>query len=96
MWLMLQHDSPDDYIVATGETHSVQEFVELAFGAVDLPWQKYVKHDSAFDRPIEPARLVGNADKIRKTLGWRPTGSFPELVREMVEAELSALKPSAR
>jgi len=92
MWLMLQHESPGDYIVATGETHSVQEFVELAFRAVDLPWQKYVKHDSAFDRPIEPARLVGNADKIRKTLGWHPTGSFPELVREMVDAELDALR----
>ena len=92
MWLMLQYDAADDYIVATGETHSVQEFVELAFAAVDLRWQKYLRHDPAFDRPIEPAKLVGCADKIRKTLGWRPSGTFPELVREMVEAELSALK----
>jgi GDPmannose 4,6-dehydratase len=91
MWLMLQHNTPDDYIVATGETHSVQEFVELAFAAVDLPWQKYVKRDPAFDRPIEPARLVGNADKIRKTLNWHPSGTFEELVREMVQAELGAL-----
>ena len=96
MWLMLQHDEPGDYVVATGKTHSVQEFVELAFAAVDLPWQKYVKHDDAFGRPIEPTKLVGCADKIRKTLGWRPTGTFPELVREMVEAELSALKGSTR
>ena len=94
MWLMLQYDAPDDYVVATGETHSVQEFVELAFAAVDLPWKKHVKHDAAFDRPIEPTKLVGRADKIRKTLGWRPTGTFPELVREMVEAELRALKAS--
>src|ERR1700736_4279925 len=92
MWLMLQHDVADDYVVATGETHSVQEFVELAFGAVDLPWKKYVKHDPAFDRPAEPTRLVGCADKIRKAFGWHPSGAFPELVREMVEAELRALK----
>jgi GDPmannose 4,6-dehydratase len=92
MWLMLQHDTADDYVVATGETHSVQEFVELAFAAVDLPWKKYVRHDPAFDRPAEPTKLVGRAEKIRQTLGWRPSGTFPELVREMVEAELSALK----
>jgi len=92
MWLMLQHDTADDYVVATGESHSVQEFVELAFAAVDLPWEKYLKHDPMFDRPIEPTRLVGRSDKIRKTLGWRPTGSFPDLVNEMVEAELRALK----
>ena len=91
MWLMLQHETGDDYVVATGESHSVQQFVELAFAAVNLPWQKYLKHDPAFDRPVEPTRLVGCADKIRKTLGWRPTGSFPDLVSEMVEAELKTL-----
>src|SRR4051812_32698069 len=91
MWLMLQYDAPGDYIVATGETHSVQEFVELAFGAVDLPWKQHVKHNSSFDRPTEPARLVGNAGKIKSTTGWRPQGSFTELVREMVEAELAAI-----
>ena len=58
---------------------------------VDLPWQKYLQHDAAFDRPTEPKRLIGRADKIRKTLGWRPTGSFRDLVREMVEAELQTL-----
>jgi GDPmannose 4,6-dehydratase len=88
MWLMLQQENPDDYIVATGETHSVREFIEAAFAVVDLPWEKYVRHDSLFDRPAEPAKLVGCADKIRKKLGWRPTGGFPELVREMVAAEL--------
>ena len=92
MWKMLQYDKADDYVVATGETHSVREFVEAAFAVVDLPWKKYVKQDPAFDRPMEPTRLVGSADKIRKTLGWKPTGSFEQLVREMVEAELKALK----
>lgn len=92
MWLMLQHDQPDDYIVATGEDHSVRDFVETAFAVVDLAWEKFVKHDSSFDRPAEPARLVGCADKIRKTLGWKPTRSFEEVVREMVEKEVEALK----
>src|SRR6202140_2708471 len=92
MWLMLQHEKPDDYLVATGETHSVREFVEAAFAVVNLPPAKYVKQDPAFDRPIEPTRLVGCADKIRKTLGWKPSGSFEQLVREMVEAELETLK----
>src|SRR5213595_3563323 len=91
MWLMLQHETADDYVVATGETHSVREFVEAAFAVVDLPWEKYVKHDSSFDRPTEPVRLVGCAEKIRKTLGWKPAGSFAQLVREMVEAELAAI-----
>src|SRR5256885_1034386 len=74
MWLMLQQEKPADYVVATGETHSVREFVEAAFAVVNLPWEKYVKQDRAFDRPIEPARLVGRADKICKTLGWKPGG----------------------
>ncbi len=91
MWLILQHDIPDDYVVATGETHSVRELVEAAFAVVDLPWKKYVKHDASFDRPSEPARLVGCADKIRKTLAWQPRVTFAELVREMVEAELNQL-----
>jgi GDPmannose 4,6-dehydratase len=94
MWLMLQHEKPDDYVVATGEAHSVRDFVEAAFAVVDLPWKKYVKQDRAFDRPIEPARLVGRADKIQKTLGWKPSGSFKLLVREMVEAEVDALSKS--
>ena len=94
MWAMLQHDQPDDYVVATGEAHSVREFVEVAFAAVDLPWKKFVKHDPAFERPIEPARLVGDAGKICKTLGWKPRGTFQELVREMVNAEVEQLSGS--
>jgi len=94
MWLMLQHEQPDDYVVATGEAHSVREFVEAAFKIVNLRWEKYVKQDPGFDRPMEPVRLVGCADKIRKTLGWKPTGSFEALVREVVEAEVEALRKS--
>ena len=95
MWLMVQHKTADDYVVATGETHSVREFVEVAFAVVDLPWEKYVKHDESFDRPTEPARLVGSADKIRRTLGWKPAGTFRQLVGEMVEAELAAIDSGA-
>jgi GDPmannose 4,6-dehydratase len=91
MWLMLQHEAANDYVVATGETHSVGEFVEAAFAVVDLPWKRYVKHDPSFDRPTEPVRLVGCAEKIRKTLGWKPTASFAQLVREMVNAELATI-----
>ena len=91
MWLMLQYHTADDYVVATGESHSVREFVEAAFAVVGLPWQKYVRHDPAFGRPMEPAGLVGCPDKIRRTLGWRPGGTFRELVREMVRTELDAI-----
>jgi GDPmannose 4,6-dehydratase len=92
MWLMLQHGKSDDYVVATGEAHSVRDFVEAAFKVVDLPWKKYVKQDPAFDRPIEPTRLVGCADKIRKTLAWKPNGNFEQLVREMVGAEVETIE----
>jgi GDPmannose 4,6-dehydratase len=91
MWLMLQQDKPADYVVATGETHSVRDFVETAFAVVNLPWEKYVRHNPAFDRPTDPARLVGSPEKIRAELGWQPRGSFTDLVREMVEAELAAV-----
>ncbi|MFL6583014.1 MAG: GDP-mannose 4,6-dehydratase [Chthoniobacterales bacterium] len=91
MWLMLQHNVADDYVVASGETHSVQDFVEAAFAVVDLTWRDYVRQDPAFDRPADPVSLVGSARKIRDTLGWRPTGTFQQLVREMVEAELAAI-----
>ena len=91
MWLMLQHSEPDDYVVATGEAHSVQDFVEAAFAVVDLSPKKYVKHDASFERPTEPARLVGSPAKIRRVLGWKPKRGFDALVREMVEAELAAI-----
>src|ERR1700736_6372867 len=87
MWLMLQHEKPDDYVVATGQTHSVRDFAEAAFKIVDLPWKQYVKQDRAFDRPIEPARLVGSTGKIQKMLGWKPSGSFEQIGREMDEEE---------
>jgi GDPmannose 4,6-dehydratase len=93
MWLMLQHDTPDDYVVATGETHSVRDFVEAAFEVVQLPWQDYVRHDPAFNRPADPFTLVGSPEKIRRTLGWKPVTPFRDLVREMVEAELALLAP---
>jgi GDPmannose 4,6-dehydratase len=91
MWLMLQHDKPDDYIIASGQTHSVRDFVEAAFTVVDLPWEKYVKHDRAFDRPSDPTQLVGSPEKASAVLGWKPSGTFADLVREMVEAELATL-----
>lgn len=96
MWLMLQHDVPDDYIVATGETHSVREFVEAAFATVNLPSEKFVKHDPAFNRVADPVMLVGDSKKIRETLGWKPSKNFHDLVREMVEAELAAIDRSIR
>lgn len=94
MWLMLQHPEPADYVVATGETHSVQDFVEVAFAVVELPAEKYLKHDESFERPTEPAQLVGSSEKIWRTLGWKPSTSFEDLVREMVQAELDALGPA--
>src|SRR3954469_23505827 len=91
MWLMLQQEKADDYVVATGQTHSVREFVEAAFKVVNLTPEKYVKHNPAFHRPNDPAHLVGSPEKIRTLLGWHPRESFENLVREMVEAELVAI-----
>jgi len=91
MWLMLGQEKPADYVVATGETHSVRDFVEAAFAVVKLPSAKYLKHNPAFNRPADPARLVGSPEKIKEELGWKPRGSFNDLVREMVEAELAAI-----
>ena len=91
MWLMLQHSQADDYIVATGQTHSVRDFVEAAFSAVNLEWEKHVRYDGNFTRPTEPVRLVGSASKIENSLGWKRTRSFTGLVQEMVQAELAAI-----
>lgn len=91
MWLMLQHASADDYIVATGTTHSVRDLVEAAFAVVGLPWERYVKHSPNLTRPAEPTLLVGSPAKIEKTLGWQPRTQFHDLVREMVEAELAGV-----
>lgn len=88
MWRMLQADTPDDYVIATGETHSVREFLEKAFGLLDLDYQKYVEHDPKYDRPAEVDLLLGDASKARKELGWEPKVGFDELVKMMVESDL--------
>jgi GDPmannose 4,6-dehydratase len=92
MWAMLQLDDPDDYVVSTGETHSVREFCELAFDHVGLDWEKYVVQDQRFFRPAEVDLLVGNSTKARTRLGWSPRTSFPELVRLMVDADMALLE----
>ena len=89
MWLMLQQDAPDDYVVATGETHSVKELVELSFAAVDLDWEKYVEIDPRFLRPAEVDLLVGDPAKAEKTLGWHRDVDFSALVQMMVEADVA-------
>lgn len=92
MWLMLQQDEPEDYVIATGETHSIKEFVEIAFGYVDLDWKDYVLIDDLFYRPAEIYELRGNFSKAKKKLGWEPTVSFRELTQMMVDADLKILK----
>ncbi|MFW9258231.1 GDP-mannose 4,6-dehydratase [Nostoc sp. CALU 546] len=91
MWLMLQKDQPDDYVISTGETHSVREFLELAFSYVNLNWQDYVEFDERYLRPSEVELLIGDSTKAREKLGWTPSVTFEELVSLMVEADLQAL-----
>src|SRR5215203_2868952 len=91
MWLMLQQDSPEDFVIATGETHSVREFCSLAFNRVGLDWEPYVKIDDAFKRPAEVDLLVGNPAKAKRMLGWEPKTSFEQLIRLMVDADLELL-----
>ncbi|MHB8523396.1 MAG: GDP-mannose 4,6-dehydratase [Limisphaerales bacterium] len=95
MWLALQHSAPDDYLFATGQTHRVQEVVEIAFSAVQLDWREFVKRDPRLIRPVESLRLVGNAAKARRVLEWEPQVSFAQLITEMTHAELSRLSPAA-
>ncbi len=92
MWLMLQQDKPDDYVIATGETHSVKEFVELAFSYVGLDWKKYVVVDQKLYRPAEVDLLVGDSTKARQKLGWKPKVTFKELVEMMVKHDIERLK----
>jgi GDPmannose 4,6-dehydratase len=92
MWLMLQQDQPDDYVLATGSTHTVQRFVELAFAAVDLDWQDYVATDPRFIRPADVDLLVGDSTKAKENMGWKAMTSLEELVQIMVQAELATLK----
>ncbi len=94
MWLMLQQEKADDYVVATGETHTVRELVEQAFGCVGLDWQKYVKIDPAFVRPAEVDLLLGDPSKAKRALGWQPQVTFPQLVERMVKADLQRLTAS--
>ena len=89
MQMMLQQPEPDDYVVATGETHSVREFCEKAFAEVDLDYLEYVKIDERYYRPSEVDLLIGDSSKAREVLGWRPEYTFDELVREMGQADLN-------
>ena len=99
MWLMLQRDAADDFVIATGVSHSVRDLVELAFGHVGLDWHKYVRTDPKLLRPAEVEHLVGDASKARRELGWQPTVDFKQLIATMVDADLerlaSAPRPSA-
>ncbi|MCS6773134.1 MAG: GDP-mannose 4,6-dehydratase [Thermoflexales bacterium] len=96
MWLMLQQDKPDDYVVATGETHSVRELCEVAFSHVGLNWQDYVVVDPKYYRPAEVDLLIGDASKAHRVLGWQPEVTFEQLVRMMVDADLEALQRQVR
>jgi len=95
MWMMMQAEEPDDYVIATGQTRTVRQLCEIAFGYVDLDWAKFVEVDPEFMRPAEVDVLVGSAEKARKRLGWRPTVDFESLVRMMVDADLTRLKSLA-
>ena len=92
MWLMLQQDKPDDYVIATGQMHSVRQFLDSAFGRVGLEWKKYVEIDARYFRPAEVDRLCGNASKAKRLLGWQPRVSFEKLVTMMVEADWGLAK----
>jgi GDPmannose 4,6-dehydratase len=91
MWLMLQQDESDDYVIATGETHSVREFLETAFGFAELDWREYVKTDPRYYRPAEVDLLIGDASKAKRVLGWSPKTTFTELVKIMVRADQDLL-----
>jgi GDPmannose 4,6-dehydratase len=92
MWLMLQQEKPDDYVIATGETHTVREFVEEAFKYAGLDWKKYVKFDERYLRPAEVDLLIGDASKAKKQLGWQPKTTFKDLVKIMVDADMTDLE----
>ncbi len=96
MWLMLQQDEPDDFVVCTGETHSVREFCELAFGRLNLNWEDHVVVDEAFLRPAEVDLLVGDSSKAAERLGWKPQTGFADLVAMMVDADLALLEGAPR
>jgi GDPmannose 4,6-dehydratase len=91
MWLMLQQETPDDYVIATGETHTVREFLEEAFNHVGLNWKDYVEHDARYERPAEVDLLIGDPSKAKEKLGWQPRTTFHDLVRLMVDEEIASL-----
>jgi GDPmannose 4,6-dehydratase len=88
MWMMLQHDMPDDFVIATNETHSIYEFLEVAFSRIDLDWKKYVGVDEKYKRPVDVNYLKGDFSKSKNALGWEPRTSFNELVNLMVDKDL--------
>ena len=92
MWLILQQDQPDDYVIGSGESHTVREFVEIAFAHVGLDWREYVEIDPCYFRPSEVDFLEADASKARKQLGWEPTVGFRELIHLMVEADIKNLE----
>ncbi len=96
MWLMLQQDKPDDYVVATNETHTVREFCQEAFGRLGLDWEKYVKYDARYERPAEVELLIGDPAKAKKQLGWEPKVRFKDLVAIMVDHDLELAKREAQ
>ena len=96
MWRILQHDRPDDFVLATGETHTVREFLEAAFGRLGLDWREYVVHDSRYERPSEVDLLLGDASKARRELDWEPKVKFADLVAMMVDADLDIAKREAK
>jgi GDPmannose 4,6-dehydratase len=96
MWLMLQQETPDDYVVGTGETHSVEEFVRIAFDRAGLDWRRHVVIDPRFYRPAEVDLLLGDATKAKRVLGWQPEMSFEQMVRAMVDSDLAALRPVSK
>ncbi len=96
MWVMLQQDKPDDYVVATNETHTVKEFIQETFALLDLDWEKYIKYDPRYERPAEVELLIGNPAKAKRQLGWEPKVKFKELVKIMTASDLQLAKREAQ
>jgi GDPmannose 4,6-dehydratase len=96
MWVMLQQDTPDDYVVATNETHTVKEFIQETFALLDLDWEQYVKYDARYERPSEVDLLIGDPSKAKRQLGWEPKVRFKELVKIMTDADLELAKREAQ
>jgi len=96
MWLMLQQDQPEDYVIATNETHTVKEFVQETFAQLDLDWEQYVEYDKRYERPAEVDLLIGDPAKAKEKLGWEPKVKFKELVKIMTDADLKLAQDEAK